>query len=74
MRAICLYLHIHQPLRYREYSIFDVGNFEWAVTPYSYAKDGYLEQKGSASVGVFKIDFAAPTKVEGVQPGKMYGN
>ena len=26
MRAICLYLHIHQPLRYREYSIFDVGN------------------------------------------------
>ena len=26
MRAICLYLHIHQPTRYRQYSIFDVGN------------------------------------------------
>ncbi len=26
MRAICLYLHIHQPLRYREYPIFDVAN------------------------------------------------
>ena len=26
MRAICLYLHIHQPLRYREYPFFDVGN------------------------------------------------
>ena len=26
MRAICLYLHLHQPIRYREYSIFDVGN------------------------------------------------
>ena len=26
MRAICLYLHIHQPIRYREYSIFDVSN------------------------------------------------
>ena len=26
MRAICLYLHIHQPLRYRDYSIFEVGN------------------------------------------------
>ena len=61
-------------VRIKDLSIFDVGNFEWAVTPYSYAKDGYLEQKGSASVGVFKIDFAAPTKVEGVQPGKMYGN
>lgn len=26
MRAICLYLHIHQPIRYREYPIFDVSN------------------------------------------------
>ena len=26
MRAICLYLHIHQPVRYHEYSIFDVSN------------------------------------------------
>ncbi len=26
MRAICFYLHIHQPIRYREYSIFDVSN------------------------------------------------
>ena len=26
MRSICLYLHIHQPVRYREYSIFEVGN------------------------------------------------
>ncbi|MBQ7802532.1 glycoside hydrolase family 57 protein [Candidatus Saccharibacteria bacterium] len=28
MRGICLYLHIHQPFRYRAYSIFDVGNSE----------------------------------------------
>ncbi|MBQ8985246.1 glycoside hydrolase family 57 protein [Candidatus Saccharibacteria bacterium] len=26
MRAICLYLHIHQPVRYRQYSVFEVGN------------------------------------------------
>ncbi len=26
MRAICLYLHVHQPFRYRPYSIFDVSN------------------------------------------------
>lgn len=26
MRSICLYLHMHQPTRYREYSIFDVSN------------------------------------------------
>ena len=28
MRGICLYLHIHQPFRYRGYSIFDVGTNE----------------------------------------------
>ncbi|MBQ6320720.1 glycoside hydrolase family 57 protein [Candidatus Saccharibacteria bacterium] len=28
MRGICLYLHIHQPWRFRGYSIFDVGNSE----------------------------------------------
>ena len=26
MRAICLYLHIHQPSRYCEYPLFDIGN------------------------------------------------
>ena len=26
MRAICLYLHMHQPIRYREYSAFDISN------------------------------------------------
>ena len=35
MRAICLYLHIHQPIRYREYSIFDVSNDS------NYFKDKY---------------------------------
>ena len=26
MRVICLYLHVHQPIRYREYSFFDISN------------------------------------------------
>mgnify|MGYP002853453832 FL=1 len=60
--------------RIKDLSILDVGTFEWQVTPFSYAKDGYLEQKGAASTATFRIDFASPTRVEGVQPGKMYGN
>ena len=60
--------------RIKDLSILDVGTFEWSVTPYSYAKDGYLEQSGSASSRVFSINFASPTRVETVQPGKMYGN
>ena len=58
----------------KDLSIFELGTFEWTVTPFSYAKDGYLEQSGPASSHVFKIDFASPTNVEGVQPEIMYGN
>lgn len=61
-------------VRIKNLSILDVGTFEWAVTPYSYAKDGYLEQRGETAVRQFKIDFASPTRVEAVKPGKMYGN
>ncbi len=39
MRGICLYLHIHQPWRYRAYSIFDVGNNEnYFFDPNYYSK------------------------------------
>lgn len=26
MHSICLYLHVHQPFRYKQFSVFDVGN------------------------------------------------
>lgn len=58
----------------KDLSILDVGNFEWSVTPYSYAKDGYLEQKGPAASSTFRIDFASPTEIEAVKPGTLYGN
>ena len=40
MRAICLYLHMHQPWRYRRYSIFDVAHNH----NYWYEKDYYDKQ------------------------------
>ena len=58
----------------KDLSILDVGTFEWSVIPYSYAKDGYLEQKGATATSTFKIDFASPTRVEAVKPGTLYGN
>ncbi|MBR1536554.1 MAG: FecR domain-containing protein [Treponema sp.] len=60
--------------RIKDLSILDVGSFEWTVTPFSYAKDGYLEQKGRASARSFRISFDSPTRVETITPGKMYGN
>ncbi|MCR4823265.1 MAG: FecR family protein [Treponema sp.] len=55
-------------------SILDIGKFEWSVSAFSYAKDGYLEQKGITASSSFTINFASPTKVETVNPGKLYGN
>lgn len=44
MRAICLYLHIHQPIRYREYSIFDVGN------SYNYYNDNFDSRQSNERI------------------------
>lgn len=44
MRAICLYLHIHQPVRYREYSIFDVGNDS------NYYRDDYHSKQSNERI------------------------
>ncbi len=44
MRAICLYLHIHQPVRYREYSIFDVGN------SHNYYDDDYYGRQSNERI------------------------
>jgi hypothetical protein len=60
-------------VRVKDLSIFDVGTFEWRVTAYSHAKDGYEEQKSNASKARFKIDFGLPAKVKTGEPGTMYG-
>lgn len=44
MRAICLYLHIHQPVRYRQYSIFDVGNTS------NYFQDDYYGRQSNQRI------------------------
>ena len=44
MRTICLYLHIHQPVRYREYSIFDVGN------NHNYYNDDYYGRQSNERI------------------------
>ena len=60
-------------VRIKDLSILDVGTFEWRVTAYSHAKDGYEEQKGNTASARFKIDFGLPSKVKTGDPGTMYG-
>ena len=60
--------------RIKKLSILDNGIFVWNVTAYSYAKDGFEERRPAVSSGQFKIEFAAPSKIETVEPEKMYGD
>ena len=60
-------------IKIKDLSILDIGDFEWNVTAYAHAKDGYEEQKSKAASGNFKIDFTLPGKVQTIDPGKLYG-
>lgn len=60
-------------IRIKDLSIFDVGTFEWRVTAYSHAKDGFEEQKGNVASSRFTIDFVLPSKVKTENPGTMFG-
>lgn len=57
----------------KDLSILDIGEFEWNVTAYSHARDGFEEQRGKAASGNFKIEFNLPGKVQTIDPGKLYG-
>ena len=52
----------------------DVGDFEWHVTAFSHADDGFEEQKSRESIGTFRIDFGLPSKIKTLDPGRMYGD
>ena len=59
-------------VKIKDLSIFDVGEFVWNVTAFSYAKDGFEEQRSEAASRSFKIDIKIPSAIETVNPGKMY--
>lgn len=59
-------------LRLRKLSVLDVGNFEWNVTAFSYAKDGYEERRSPVAKGAFKIQFEAPKQITTDSASRMY--
>ena len=59
-------------VKVKDLSIFDVGDFTWNVTAFSYAKDGFEEQRSETAERSFKIDIKLPTSIETVKTGKMY--
>ena len=60
-------------VKIKDLSVFDLGTFEWRVTAYSHAKDGYEEQKSGTSASRFEIEFTLPDKVKTKAPDTLYG-
>jgi len=61
-------------VKFKQLKLLDVGEFQWQVTAYTYAKDGFEEQHSKVSTGSFVIDIKLPGKVKTKTPGEMYGD
>ncbi len=59
-------------VRLRKLSVLDIGDFEWNVTAYSYAKDGYEEQRSPVAQGNFSVRFDSPKQITTEKTGRMY--
>ena len=60
-------------IKIKNLTIFDSGTFEWHVTAYCHASDGFEELKSSAAVRNFTIDIKKPSAVKTVEQKTMYG-
>ena len=59
-------------VRLKKLTMFDVGDFEWNVTAYSYAKDGYEERRSPVAQGSFSVKFDSPKQITTEKTGRMY--
>ncbi len=60
--------------KFKNLRALDVGEFEWHVTAYRRAADGFVEQLSEESVGSFTINLQKPKKIKAKAPGQTYGN
>ena len=56
----------------KDFSILDVGRFEWTVTAYTRASDGFIERESPVAKNYFTIDFGIPETVESIKPETTY--
>ena len=52
--------------------MLDVGYFEWNVTAFSYAKDGYEERRSDVAEGTFRIHFDTPSQIKTERKDRMF--
>ena len=60
-------------VKFKNLRMLDLASFEWQVTAFARAKDGYIEQKSLSSSSEFKIQFDLPSKIQTIDQGTQYG-
>lgn len=59
-------------VRFKKLTVLDVGDFEWNVTAYSIAKDGFEEQRSPVAQGSFSVKIETPKPITTEKTGRMY--
>ncbi len=59
-------------IKLKKLNILDVGYFEWNVTAFSYAKDGFEERPASIAKGNFRISFDSPNQIKTEKKDRMF--
>ena len=59
-------------VKLKKLTMLDIGEFEWNVTAFAYAKDGYEERRSPPGQSLFIIKFDAPKKITTEKTGRMF--
>ena len=59
-------------VRFKDLKVLDIGDFEWNVTAYSFAKDGFEERRSPVAQGNFSVKIDAPKQITTEKTGRLY--
>ncbi len=59
-------------LKFKNLALLDVGEFEWDVTAFSMAKDGYEERRSQVARASFKVKFDSPKQITTEKTSRMF--
>ncbi len=61
-------------LKFKELKKLDIKNYEWRVTAYCHAADGFEERRSPVAASRFTVKFDLPSKIKTIDPGVQYAD
>ena len=59
-------------VRFKDLAVLSVGDFEWNVTAFSFAKDGFEERRSPVAQGTFSVKIDSPKQITTEKTGRLY--